>query len=275
MKQLVRKGVSQAGAFVCPRVFIYLLVWVGGNVFFACNRPPAEWRLVWEENFDQPESFDTTVWSKIPRGHADWNNYMSDFDSCYAMRDGNLVLRGLVNYSIPNDTAPYLTGGIYSKGKKGFENGRLEIKAKLQGATGAWPAIWLLAENSEWPMGGEIDIMECLNNDTIAYQTVHSHYTYDLGFDKEPPHGGIGPIDSDDYNVYSVEMYPDSLCFFINDYHTFTYPRIETDQEGQYPFCQPFYLLIDMQLGGSWVGSVAPLDLPVEMKVDWVRFYQK
>ena len=29
-----------------------------------------------------------------------------------------------------------------------------------------------------------------------------------------------------------------------------------------------------MQLGGSWVGTVDPADLPVEMEVDWVRYYQ-
>ena len=37
----------------------------------------------------------------------------------------------------------------------------------------------------------------------------------------------------------------------------------------------PYYLLIDMQLGGSWVGGVDPKDLPVEMLVDWVRSYEK
>ena len=70
-------------------------------------------------------------------------------------------------------------------------------------------------------------------------------------------------------------MYPDSLSFYINDKHTFTYPRIQTDKKGQYPYNEPFYLLIDMQLGGNWVGKVDTKDLPVEMLVDWVRFYQK
>ena len=151
------------------------------SIAVGCQSGSAEWKLVWEENFDQEEHFDELTWSKIPRGTSDWNNYMSDFDSCYAMREGNLVLRGLVNYTLPNDTAPYLTGGVYTKGKVGFSNGRLEICAKLHGATGAWPAFWLLPENEGWPNGGEIDIMERLNNDTIAYQTVHSTYTYTLG----------------------------------------------------------------------------------------------
>ena len=235
----------------------------------------SEWKLVWEENFNQRKGFDPKIWSKIPRGRSDWNNYMTDYDSCYAMRDGNLVLRGIVNHSLPNDTAPYLTGGLYTKGKKAFSNGRIEIRAKLHGAGGEWPAIWMLPEKANWPQGGEIDIMERLNHDTIAYQTVHSHYTYTLGIKDNPKSHSVGSIRPDDYNVYAVEMYPDSLSFYINDVHTFTYPRIRTDKEGQFPFDQPFYLLIDMQLGGNWVGAVNPKELPVEMLVDWVRFYQK
>lgn len=258
---------------------------IGISAFTSCQETAhtPEWTLVWEENFDQ-NTIDTTVWTKIPRGVSDWNNYMSYYDSCYAFDNGNLVLRGILNTSCPEDTAPYLTGGIYSKNKKAFENGRLEIRAKLNGAKGEWPAFWMLpdsafaetgAGNTKWPNGGEIDIMERLNYDTMAYQTIHSYYTITLKMDSVPPHYATGAINPDDYNVFAVEMHPDSLCFFINDVHTFTYPRIETDLEGQFPFNQPFYLLLDMQLGGNWVGPVDPADLPVEMKIDWVRFYQK
>ena len=45
---------------------------------------------------------------------------MTDFDSCYAMRKGKLVLRGIANHTQRNDTAPYLTGGVYTKRQKGF-----------------------------------------------------------------------------------------------------------------------------------------------------------
>ena len=89
------------------------------SVLAGCQPQQEEWQLVWEENFDQAEHFDEASWSKIPRGRSDWNNYMSDFDSCYAMRDGNLVLRGLVNYSLPADTAPFITGGVYLYEGKG------------------------------------------------------------------------------------------------------------------------------------------------------------
>ena len=66
----------------------------------------------------------------------------------------------------------------------------------------------------------------------------------------------------------------DSVVFNVNGLRTFHYPRIETDLDGQFPFDRPFYLLLDMQLGGSWVGEVNPDDLPVEMYIDWFRFYE-
>jgi beta-glucanase (GH16 family) len=229
----------------------------------------------WQENFDQKDSFDTSRWSKIPRGTSDWDRHMSDVDSCYGMRDGKLVLRGIKNYHLSKDTATVVTGGIYTKNKVNFGFGRLEIKAKLNGAKGAWPAFWMLAKDAPWPQGGEIDIMERLNFDSIAYQTVHSEYTVHLKIKDNPKQGGTGPIRPNDFNIYAVEKYPDSLVFFINNTRTFAYPRIQTDKAGQFPFDKfEHYLLIDMQLGGSWVGVIDQNDLPVEMEIDWVRFYE-
>lgn len=108
-------------------------------------------KLTWEENFNQTGSFDETRWSKIPRGPSDWNRHMSYFDSCYAMRDGKLVLRGIRNTTQNTDTSKYLTGGVYTKNKVTFGFGRLEIRAKLNNATGAWPAFWMLAQGRKYP----------------------------------------------------------------------------------------------------------------------------
>ncbi len=71
-----------------------------------------------------------------------------------------------------------------------------------------------------------------------------------------------------------MELHSDSLVFFINGHRTFSYPRIKTDKGGQFPFTDhKYYLLLDMQLGGSWVGKVDPKELPVEMEIDRVKFY--
>ena len=233
-----------------------------------------KYKLVWKDNF-RGKSFNEKFWSKIPRGTSDWNRRMSDHPSLYKVEKGRLVLRGVVNDGlVPDDPVPYLTGGVYTKDKKTITYGKVEVRAKLHAAKGAWPAIWMLPNDKGWPDGGEIDIMERLNGDSIAYQTVHSHYTFVLKEGKNPPQGSTGPIDPDDYNVYAVEILPDSLVFSINNRRTFSYPRIQTDKPGQYPFGTPFYLLVDMQIEGQWVGKADPKDYPVEMWIDWVKMYE-
>ena len=62
--------------------------------------------------------------------------------------------------------------------------------------------------------------------------------------------------------------------FSVNDKPSFTYPKITTDKPGQWPFDQPFYLLIDMQLGGSWVGAIDEAQLPVQMEIDSVKVFR-
>lgn len=242
----------------------------------ACASHPKGWKMVWHDEFNG-KTLDTTVWSRIPRGTSDWQNTQSFDDRCYEMRKGHIVLKGIVNDDLKADTAHYLTGGIWTKDKHAFEGGRVEIRARLHGAKGAWPAIWMMAFDTKakpWPDCGEIDLMERLNHDSIAYQTVHSHYTHTLGI-KNPPQGSTGPIDPEGYNVYGVDFHPDSIVLHINGKPTLTYPRIETDKPGQFPFYVPQYLLIDMQLGGSWVGQPDGSGLPVEMEVDWVRHYRR
>lgn len=244
-------------------------------IFTACNLNKSskdQWILVWEEDFKQ-DSLDSNIWSKIPRGSADWNKFMTNYDSCYEVKDGNLILKAIPNTHLVNDTAKVLTGGVWSKGKKGFQNGRIEIKAKLDEGQGAWPAIWMLPEGHAWPAGGEIDIMEHLNNDSIVYQTIHTTHTL---ADKEGPQRfATHPIKNKDYNIYALELYTDSLRFFTNDELTLCYPRIDSLGTDQFPFKDDFYILISNQVGGNWVGKYNIDDLPVNMYIDWIRFYQK
>ena len=235
------------------------------------------WKLAWEENFES-EKIDDTVWSKTLRGGADWAKTQSHDERCFAFRDGNLVLRGIVNDDLEADTSAYLCGGLFTKGKKEFAPGRIEVRAKLQAARGAWPAIWLLPyDGKKWPNDGEIDIMERLNHDGFVYQTVHSHYTYNLKNTTNPPSTDTIAINADEFNVYGADIYRDSIVFHVNGKRNFAYVRKAelADSLEQYPFYQSYYLLIDMQLGGKWVGEVDPAELPVEMEVDWVKYYVK
>lgn len=244
-----------------------LLLGVIGLLVASCQRQP-EWQLIWEENFNTDE-MDTTVWSMIPKGEFRRNSTLSHNERCYQMRDGQLILRGIVNEDFLKDSTAYLTGGIWTKGKQTFKHGRIEVRAKMDGIQGAWPAILMLPLESG-KNNKSISIMERLNRDTFVYQSVHSYYTHTLKKEDTPPNGTIVSIRPNDFNTYGIDFLPDSLVFYVNGVKTFTYPRIKDE----FPTDMAQYLLIDMQLGGTWVGEVDPTGLPIEMAIDWVRHYQ-
>lgn len=240
------------------------------------GREKKDWQLIWEDDFKGSE-LDTTKWTRITPGKPDWKKHMSTDDQCYAISDGKLYLFGINNPDTIIDSRPFLTGGVFTKGKFAFQYGKVEIRAKLESAQGAWPAIWMLAEQNKYgayPRNGEIDIMEHLNFDDIVYNTTHSFYTLNLKQFDNPDHGGIAEFNKDIFNTFGLEWYPDKLVFLLNDEVSFTYPKVEDVDPSQWPYDQPFYLLIDQQLGGGWVGAVRPGDLPVQMVVDFVKVYQ-
>lgn len=56
--------------------------------------------------------------------------------------------------------AEYTSSCMTTQNSRTFMYGRFEVRAKIPVATGSWPAIWLLGNKWEWPMNGEIDILE-------------------------------------------------------------------------------------------------------------------
>ena len=236
-------------------------------------------RLVWSDEFNGP--LDTNVWQRIGEGKSDWNRHMSTRPDLVEMRDGCLVLVGTENTDTNADPRPYLTGGVWNKAgpaRTMMTYGRVEIRAKFEDATGAWPAFWMLAKDKDaqgrgWPWTGEIDIIERLNGDPFVYQTVHSSWTFKKGRGGAPKQGGKAPIVQGEFNVYALERTPTALIWSVNGEETFRYEKTDCEDGDQWPFTTPFYFLLDMQLGGKWVGAVDVKTLPVRTWIDWIRVY--
>jgi beta-glucanase (GH16 family) len=250
-----------------------------------------KWELVWEENFNTGR-LDTGKWSRIdlftsPKWRTPREKWTEN-TGCFRYISGtnkevlkfdkdNILLRGIINEdTLADDPRPYLTGGIYSWKKFAFQYGKIEIRAKLDPAYGAWPAIWMMSEKDIYPdqHNGEMDIMERLNHDPFVYQTTHNHYTITLK-QELPKKYDTGKIDTSGYNTFSVCWYPDKLVYAVNGEETITYPKLPGAGTFQWPFDQPFYLIIDQQLEGAWPGKIRqPGELPINMSVDWVKLYQ-
>lgn len=257
--------------------FIWIIV-----ILLSCSTNQhvnGDWELIWEDEFEG-SMIDWSMWSKTPRGESDWNDAMSNADELYDLKDGKLILRGIKNIDYSDDPSPYLTGGIWGKGKQNFSVVRVDVRAKFSCAQGFWPAIWLMpVKNDSTPdYYSELDIMEHLNFDDYVYQTLHSTYTLEKQENRSNPFLNHVKVDIDvsKFNTYSVEIHSDRVVFLTNNQITHTYPSVESLGDPQFPFDKfNYYLILSAQLGGNWVGEVDTNQLPVEMLIDWVKFYQK
>ncbi|RKM57562.1 glycosyl hydrolase family protein [Butyrivibrio sp. CB08] len=182
------------------------------------------------------------------------------------------------------------SGRITTQGKHDFTYGRFEARAKVPAGQGYLPAFWLMATDEglygQWPRCGEIDIMEVKGQDlATSYHTIH----YGYGSDSHKENQGKNYFSEGDYadqfHDYVVEWDPGKITWFVdgnevystNDWYT------GTDDENQLtypaPFDQDFYIILNLAVGGSWVGYpdddtyAAMNDQAYE--VDYVRVYQK
>ncbi len=262
--------------------FFFLLLFL--LQFISCSHNETEktsqrqtkWELIWSDEFDEGGKPNPAKWNFAGRSSPNWACYCIDDISTSYIKDGILHLVGKI-CDLDSDSVKYNTGCINTRGKFFFRYGKIEVNAKLSKGQGSWPAIWMMPENSiygSWPYSGEIDIMEHLNFDDFIYQTVHSEYIDVYQEKNNPPYSNTVKCNVDEFNTFGLEWYPDSLVFLLNDVRTFSYSRLPNASSSQWPFDQPFYIILNQALDGAWAGPVDDNHLPVSMQVDWVRVYQ-
>ncbi|MEO6916567.1 MAG: glycoside hydrolase family 16 protein [Chitinophagaceae bacterium] len=269
--------------FCAFRKYHLLKILISGLAFFSCclnahGQKKKKWKLIWQDEFNRNGPPDESKWGFANRKKANWACYCYNDTSTAVVQKGKLLLKGIKAGENTGDTAMYQTGCLETKGKFSFLYGKVEVRAKLPGGKGSWPAIWLMPEEAVyggWPHSGEIDVMEHLNHDTLFYQTMHSHYIDGLKHTNRPQYSNTASFKVGEYNVYGMEWSEDKIDFYINGKCTFTYPKLPDDTTGvQWPFNQKFYIILNQALGGSWAGPIGNNDLPQQMEVDYVRVYQ-
>ncbi len=224
------------------------------------------WTLAWEDNFDGKTGL--ADWSKVSRGKQHMSRYMSNNDALYVLEDGFLVLRAVENAG-DNAEIPFLTGGITRQGVEQNTVGRIEVRARMNPVGGAVPFITLLPSDGTGNIA--IDIMERYGYDEFVYQSVTSEYTTTQGMPDNPPSSALVGVNPNQFHIYGVETYADSVVFFVDNNRTKKYPRILTDIPGQFPFSD---LDLDLFIGVRLNKDVDPAELPADMFIDWVRYYE-
>jgi len=196
---------------------------------FSQGEEKPGWKLVWSDEFNG-NSLDTSKWNVLMRETSKHNELQYYIPEEVYLEDGLLHIRSSKrNYG----SQEYTSGRLDTRGKCAPVYGRFEIRARLPGGQGMWPAHWLYPQNRNWqmeyimaeavangkesmipeerPWYSEIDIMEFLGHETgVLYGTLH-YYTFD---GQKRTSSGTWRSSTDysaGFHLYALEWEPDSI----------------------------------------------------------------
>ncbi|MDT8414272.1 MAG: family 16 glycosylhydrolase [Flavobacteriaceae bacterium] len=240
------------------------------------HAPSASKKPVWQDEFEGIQ-IDTTRWVfDLGRGNNGWGNaelqYYTNRPANVKVADGRLIITATKEVF---EGAYFTAARIKTKGKFEKKFGWFEARMKLPKGQGMWPAFWMLGSDIDqigWPKTGEIDIMEYRGqNPNIVLSTLHGPgYSGNKGVSKsfETQQGGF----DEDFHVFAVDWRADYIHFYIDGqiYHKIT----PADLPGNWVFDKPFFMLINLAVGGHFVGSPnTETPFPQTLEVDYVRVY--
>ncbi len=246
------------------------------------------YKLVWEDGFDG-DKLNLNDWNfeyhEPGWVNAELQEYVDSEKNTY-VQDGKLYIQALKE--IRDGKAYYTSGRINTKGKKNYQYGRFEVRAKVPSGKGFLPAFWMMPEDEsyygQWPKCGEIDVMEVHGSAlSTTYGTLHfgePHTQKQGSYTLPEGQTNFG----EDFHVFACEWDPDEFRFYVDDILFYTVNDWFTQKPGfgkvayPAPYDQPFYMILNLAVGGSWVGypdEDAVFEENAQFVIDYVRVYQK
>jgi beta-glucanase (GH16 family) len=127
-----------------------------------------------------------------------------------------------------------------------------------------------------WPEGGEIDVLEHVGSQpNVVHANLH---TKQFNHTKGNGRGAQRPLPTScsAFHRYQLSWTADEILIGVDDR---AYMRVRNDRpggRGAWPFDQPFYLILNLAMGGNWAGSkgIDVASLPQKFEVDYVRVWE-
>lgn len=242
--------------------------------------PPANYRLVWADEFDKPGLPDPARWVfDTGRNKDGWYNnerqyYSANREANAVVRDGRLFItarKETLNAAADWGGQAYTSARLITRGKADWTYGYFEVRAKLPCGKGTWPAIWMLGTGGRWPEDGELDIME---HRGMFPDQVTSAVHVAAG------HGGVAPGGAQklptacsEFHRYQMLWTPDDVRFGVDGFVHLRYPRLDVGPRA-WPFNAPQFMVLNLAIGGDLGGPVDDAIFPLALEVDYVRVYQ-
>jgi len=273
---------------------------------------PRGWKLIWSDEFDGDE-IDRTKWDRdvgngfYNYGASVWISGWGNDELQYYTREPEnaFVKGGLLHIRALKESVQgfgYTSAKLKSQNRDGSElfakkYGRFEIRAKLPTGQGIWPALWMLPQDDKyggWAASGEIDILEARGQKPgEILGTLHFGSRWPANAEASKTHmlkdGGTIAV----FHVYALEWEPGEIRWFVDGDKFATQSSWWSSSKSDgangakpardaelnpwpAPFDQPFYLVMNVAVGGKFPGNPDQTTrFPAEMVVDYVRVYDK
>lgn len=234
--------------------------------------------VFWSDEFDTDGAPDASKWGyNIGTGVNGWGNNEKQY---YTNRSDNIKVEGGVLKIIAKKEdfqgSEYTSARIKTEGLFNFTYGRVEVRAKLPGSEGTWPAIWMLGSNFSsvgWPSCGEVDIMEQTGWDkNKVLATCHwlntsnsqnASYSLDTSISNATTQFHVYAME---WNASTIKMFVDGTQYYVIDISNSGIPNS--------PFHNNFFLILNVAVGGTLGGTVPSNFTESTMEIDYVRVYQ-
>ena len=251
------------------------------------------WILGWSDEFDGPAGArpDSLAWTYqvgdgCREGICGWGNEEKETytnDSANAALDGQGHLALVARRAGPGvacryGPCRYTSARLTTQRKRLAQPGRVEARIRIPEGQGLWPAFWMLGASdpdTRWPQTGELDIMENHgSNPRVTSSAVHGP-----GYSGQTPFvHGVQLVDggsfSTGFHLFAVEWDPLSVRFYVDNNLHYSMSRREVERRGAWVFDQPFFIILNLAVGGTFDGDPRADDiLPATMLVDYVRVY--
>ena len=253
----------------------------------ASEAPPpgSDWRLLWSDEFDGGPHPSTAHWG-YDVGGGGWGNGESQYYTEGRLQNARLEGGRLVIEAHREAFGGhgFTSARLVTRGRADWRYGRVEIRARLPQARGTWPAFWMLPSTSRygtWPENGEIDLMEHVGHEPgVVFSTVHTARSNHLQGTQRPGARALETATTA-FHVYALEWEADEIRAYVDGRLHFTFAnerRLRPDAtHREWPFDQPFYLILNLAVGGT-LGGARGIDAaawPQRLDVEYVRVYQR
>ena len=228
----------------------------------------------WSDTFSGPKGAppDAVSWSAVqgsgvaPEGGGNGELESYTPEALAMDGQGNLVFTGAVD-----SAGNYTSGKVWTIGKVDFLYGHIAVRAAFPdaGKPGYWPGIWMMGEDYPsvgWPATGEIDIAEAFGVNGLANQissSVHTPTDNTTAAYKFP----VGQ-DATAFHIYALDWRPTSLTFSVDGV---PFETVYKSQLATWPFDKPFFIIMNLAIGGTQGGTPNTADMPYTMKVNYVN----